>query len=260
MEKISRILVPFDFSETGKKGLDYAVQFVEGHNDMEIVLCYVSDNPDMERLQQEFERTRTSYGPNFRSPMSWVVGKEPLTDSILHIRETNNIDLIIMGTSGSAGSSTENTHASKLVLEADCPVLTVQGSAEEFKLKSIALVLGKDKIEDVEVLGTLLEVARRFNAMVHVLTVQNEPGVYGYSKADESNENVLEYYLENFYSHHMFMENPDVVAGIFNYAEEKDIDLIAILPRNHSKKAEPSEGLLTKELTVRSKVPVLAID
>lgn len=260
MEKISRILVPFDFSETAKIGLDYAVHFVEGHKDMEIVLCYITDDPDMERLKREFERTRTAYGPTFRAPMSWVVGQDPLTDAILNIRETQDIDLIIMGTSGTTGSEMGDTQTSELVLEADCPVLTVQGRPEDFKLKNIALVLGKDKIEDVEVLATLLEVARRFNALVHVLTIQNEPGVYGYSKADESNENVLEYYLENFYSHHMFLENPDVVAGIFAYAEEKDIDLIAILPRNHSKKAKPSEGLLTKELTVRSKVPVLAID
>jgi hypothetical protein len=41
---------------------------------------------------------------------------------------------------------------------------------------------------------------------------------------------------------------------------EKEIDMIAILPRNHSKKGQPSEGKLTEVLTLKSSTPVLAID
>jgi hypothetical protein len=51
-----------------------------------------------------------------------------------------------------------------------------------------------------------------------------------------------------------------VVEGIFSYVSKKDIDMITILPRNHAKKSEPSEGQLTQVLTQRSQVPVLAID
>jgi K+-sensing histidine kinase KdpD len=105
-----------------------------------------------------------------------------------------------------------------------------------------------------------LEVSRTFNAKVHVLTVQNSPEIKAYSKVDEKNENTLMYYLEEFYSEHTFTENQDIVEGIFNYTNTHNIDLIAILPRHHSKKSEPSEGLLTRELVLKSKIPVLTIE
>jgi hypothetical protein len=120
--------------------------------------------------------------------------------------------------------------------------------------------LGKEKIEDTEALQTLLDLARKFNAKVHVLTIENKPGSYGYSNIDVENESTLGYYLENFYVDHTFIRNPDLVEGIFSYVSKKDIDVITILPRNHIKEGEASEGQLTQMLTLHSKVPILAID
>jgi len=261
MDKISTILVPFDFSETSKNAFEYAVSYVGRDENMKILLAYISSDIAPENMQEAVENLKNQYANTLRSSMEWIIKSGSLTESIMDIQKNQKIDLIIMGTSGLGDEKdVAVTNTSKLVVEADCSVLVVPESTKTFNIQKIVLVLGKDKIEDVEVLGTLLEVTRRFNSMVHVLTIQNEPGTYGYSKADESNENVLEYYLENFYSHHFFMENPDVIEGIFSYVSEKDIDMIAILPRNHAKGTTPSEGRLTKELTMHSKVPILAID
>jgi hypothetical protein len=164
-----------------------------------------------------------------------------------------------MGTSG-ATSTDNHTHTSELVAQANCPVLVVPEEPREFRVKNIALVLGRDEIDATEDLGVLLDVARRFNARVHVLTIENEPGTYGYSKSEEKNERLLDYYLESFYADHIYIENKDVFAGISQYVAEKEIDMIAILPRNHSKKGQPSEGKLTEVLTLKSSTPVLAID
>ena len=68
------------------------------------------------------------------------------------------------------------------------------------------------------------------------------------------------YYLENFYAEHTFTENEDIVEGIFHYAETHNIDMVAILPRHHAKHGVPSEGRLTKELVLQSKIPVLTIE
>ncbi|HZJ18840.1 MAG TPA: universal stress protein, partial [Pricia sp.] len=169
--------------------------------------------------------------------------------------------LVIMGTLGTnKDGNAEQTNTSKLALEADCPVLVVPNGHRDFQLKRIALVLGKEEIDDTEDLGALLEVARRFNAKVHVVTIKNRQGSYGYSEEEEKNEKAIEYYLENFYSERVFINNEDVVDGILAYASNHDIDLVAILPRNHTKRSEPSSGQLTQLLTLHSKVAVLAID
>ena len=212
-------------------------------------------------LEEAFLVEQEKYQKRLKCPMKWITAWGSLTDALIKIQKTRNIDLIIMGTSGAFNekdSMASNT--SKLVLEADCTVIVVPQNVEELQVRNIALVLGKNEIDDTKVLGTLLKVVRKFNTKVHVLTIENEPGTYGYSQADEKNENALEYYLEAFYSHHIFIENPDIVKGIFNYVTEREIDMIAILPRNHTKNSDSSEGRLTKMLTLKSKVPVIAIN
>ena len=59
---------------------------------------------------------------------------------------------------------------------------------------------------------------------------------------------------------HSFSKNQDVEEGILEYINEKKIDMLAILPRNHAKKSTPSEGRLTKLLTLHSEIPVLTLD
>lgn len=261
MKKIRRILIPFNFSRTAKRALDYAVDYVGMDENQKIVLAYISDNKNLEKLREEFKTTEDKHQASLKQPIEWISASGILTETLVKIQKTKNIDLILMGTFSSLGVwDDELSNTSKLVLEAECPVLVVPFGLEKFRLKNIALVLGKEEIENTKVLDTLLQVARKFNAKVHVLTIENKVESYGYSKIDEKNENALQYYLENFYSEHIFIKNPDILEGILTYTSEKKIDMIAILPRNHTANSKSSEGQLTQMLTLHSKIPVLAID
>jgi len=145
------------------------------------------------------------------------------------------------------------------VLQANCPVISVPYGCAINEPKDIALVLGGDKIDDKDVLRVLLDIARTFDSRVHVLTIYKE-SVYAEEAVKEQTENLLEYYLEHFYTEHTFNKNQDVEEGILTYIQEKNIDLLAILPRNHTMRSTPSEGRLTKLLTLHSEVPVLTLD
>lgn len=263
MNKISKILVPFDFSASAKKALEYAVAFVGRDGAIQIVLAHISGLSNLKLLPENFMEIVEKYSGTLKNKLEWTNQDGTLTTSLLDIQRDKDIDLIIIGTSGAdEKDDTAHTHTSKLVLEADCTVLVIPDGHQnhDFLLKRIGLVLGKEEIDDTKALGALLEVARRFNAKVYVLTIENLPGSYGYSKADEKNENAMEYYLEDFYEEHVFIKNKDVVEGILDYASKSELDLIAVLPRNHAKNSKPSEGQLTALLTKHSKVPVLAID
>ncbi|SDE48495.1 Nucleotide-binding universal stress protein, UspA family [Pricia antarctica] len=261
MNKISTILVPFDFSKSAKRALEYAVAFVGRDDDIQIVLAHISGHGNFKLDPGNFTKLAEKYGRALRKKLEWTIQGGSVTQALLDIQKTKKIDLVIMGTLGTnKEDSAEQTNTSKLVMEADCPVLMVPKGYQDFQMKRIALVLGKEEIDDTQDLGALLEVARRFNAKVHVVTIKNRPGSYGYSEEEEKNEKAIEYYLENFYSERVFINNEDVVDGILAYAENHDIDLVAILPRNHAKRSEPSAGQLTQLLTLHSTVAVLAID
>jgi len=261
MSKISTILVPFDFSTASETALDYAVQFAGNDQNLEILLAHVRSDLRASGLEDQFLKLKQHYAKDLGNPLKWIEVVGSLTDSLKRIQENQKIDMVVMGTSETHENEVKLiSNTSKFVSEVDCPVLVVPENFEEFQVKNIALVLGKEEIDDREALVTLLDVSRRFNAKVHVLTIENTSEVYGYSKADQTNENLLEYYLENFYSEHTFIENSDVVKGILSHVTEKEMDLIAILPRNHAKRSNPSEGRLTEMLTLKSKIPILAID
>ncbi|RKR08042.1 nucleotide-binding universal stress UspA family protein [Maribacter vaceletii] len=259
MNTISKILVPYDYSTSADKALDYAVQFVADEK-ININLIHVSNNADNDKMRDTYESLSKKYENKLKIPMTWSLGWDgPVTDVIMEAQEEKKSDLIIMGTSGWSLNK-DVSLTSKLVKESKYPILVVPEDTKKQEIKNISLVLGKNEIDKPTALKTLLSISQKFNAKVHVLTIQNEPGTFGYTESDEKNENTLMYYLENFYSEHTFIENPDIVEGIFSYVNEHDIDMIAILPRNHTKKAIPSDGLLTKELVLKATVPVLTIE
>ena len=263
MSSIDKILIPFDFTEPAIAALDYALNFVGFDRPITVEAIYASE---MEFCKAEEEETKSNYKKTVQSlnrrtriePKLEIV-EGGLVKSVLEARKSHGADLIIMGTMGDQSVEEHLTNASKLVLESDAPVITVPFGTEIMVPKEIALVLGKEEIENPKILGLLLHIARSFNANVHVLTIYRE-SIYGEKAVVETNEESLEYYLEHFYSEHNFEKNEDIEKGILEYIEEKNIDLLTILPRNHAQKTKPSEGRLTKLLTLHSTVPVLTLD
>ena len=260
MNKISTILVPYDFSKAAQAGFRYAMDFAGHRPRIHLRVCFIMDEGSSDSLKTAFEELTKGLSKAFRAKISWTSLIPGSVAGLLEKSREEPTDMIIMGTSGSGDPGTP-TKTSELVLSAPCPVLVVpKGTPEEFSLSRIALVLGPNEIDDPSLLATLLDVSRNYGAQVTVLTIENEPGTYGYSPEEERNEHLLEYYLESFYSHHAYIKNKNVVEGIFDYVDKHEIDMVAILPRKHSKEGTPSEGRLTRILTLQTKTPLLAIE
>ncbi|NKI31281.1 universal stress protein [Croceivirga thetidis] len=263
MSTIKKILVPFDFTEPSIAALDYTLNFVGWERPIEVTALYVSQSlvSDTERktATKRFAKTVASLNRKTHFHPELLISEGDLSETILEIRKLQQANLVIMGTFGDSSLDAHETNTLKLVLEADCTMISVPFGTEASTPKEIALVLGKEEIENPHVLGLLLDIARSFDAKVHVLTIYKD-SIYGEKVMVETNEETLEYYLEHFYAEHSFEKNQDVEKGILDYIEEKSIDLLAILPRNHAKTTKPSEGRLTKLLTLHSNVPVLTLD
>ena len=263
MSSIKKILVPFDFTEPAIAALDYTLSFVGWQNPIQVVALYVSGTDVSETERQEakenFAKIANSLNKRTHFHPELMISEGDLTGNILNARKTLGANLVIMGTLGDSSVEEHVTNTSELVLQADSAIITVPFGTEIKTPKDIALVLGKEEIEQPRVLGLLLDIARSFNSKVHVLTIYKE-SIYGEKVLVETNEETLEYYLEHFYAEHNFEKNQDIEKGILDYIEEKSIDLLAILPRNHAQKTKPSEGRLTKLLTLHSSIPVLTLD
>ncbi len=260
---MKNILIPFDFSGVSLNALKYAIQFAGRNQNLELNLLYISDKDikkeDEEKLQKKFENLILENQGHDKPKIIFTLKIGELISTIVQMREKYAMDLVIMGTKGADDGEPQVTQTSKFVLAADLPILVIPPN-HVFKLNKILLVLGEDEMQDTSTLNVLLDVSRYAKAEVHVLTVIRNKESLGYSEADERNENTLQYYLENFYSHHSFAENEDIVEGIDDYIKKYNIDMLAIMPNTHAMERKPSKGKLTQELTLKSNIPVLILD
>ena len=259
---MKNILIPFDFSEVSKNALEYAVRFADNDPTINLFLLNIAEgDDDAIATEEKFQDAIKKYQKPQYPEIHTLVRKGKMTPSIVQLQKELKIDLVIMGTRG-AEPNEENlaTTTSRLVQEADLPILVIPEKYQGFRLDTIILSLGNERITDRSPLYTLLDVSRKHKAQVHVLTIQQHEMAMGYSEDDESNEATLNYFLEMFYSHHSFEENEDIEKGILNYIDKHDMDMLAIMPKTHLKGNEASEGRLTRLLTLHSNVPLLVLD
>jgi nucleotide-binding universal stress UspA family protein len=259
MNNVRKILLPVDFSPISETALHYVAGLVHKQDNISIKLLHVClEDTSNEQIHQLEERLEQLSAPlrNHVPPINIEVRKGEVVRNILDTQEKEESDLIIMGTSGAAAEEIQ-TNTSNLVLQADCPVLVIPEKFSKFSISNIALALGPNIIDNSNGFQVLHDLARTFDAKVHVLTVNREGETVSF---EDENEEVLEYYLDSLLYFHAFPQNSDIELGITNYVDQNDIDLLAIIPRNHAKQAKPSEGRLTKLLTLHTKVPLLTID
>lgn len=259
---MKNILIPFDFSKVSQNALEYAVQFAGKDPSTQLFLLHVATGEFTdEEIESKFEESTSKYKKPLFPKIHTLKEKGKLIPNIIQIQAEMNIDLIIMGTGGAEGNE-ENlaTRTSRLVQEADLPVLVIPDNYNFFNLKTIIVTIGPEKIVDTSPLNVLLDVSRRFKAEVHLLTVHKDEVYTGYSPDDETNENILQYYLENFYSHHSFSENEDIEKGILEYIDRHEVDMLSIMPKTHLKNEYASEGKLTRLLTLHTNIPLLVLD
>ena len=263
MNRIHHVLIPTDFSPCARVAFRYAQHLAADDASFALTMLHVphrtSNFSEREAIQQRFARMKESLPPRLQATSQFLVQEGELVTTILSTQQTQNADLIVMGTYGSDEEEAQaDSRTARLVLEADCPVLVVPDEAQDFRMKQIAVALDQHDIDDESSLGVVHDVARWFGAKIHLLTIR--PQTSTTSAQDQEAERLLEYYLETLDYRHAFPQNADIEQGITDYVREHDIDLLAMLPRNHAQKTQPSEGRLTKLLTLHTEIPLLAID
>jgi nucleotide-binding universal stress UspA family protein len=151
VNRITRILVPTDFSETSDAALIYARQLA-GSLGASLHLVHVFDDPYGDALVAEvsasvYESMRASAiaaarrelmrrlpaedRQRFRGSSAMVTGLA--ADAIVEYAADHSMDLIVMGTQGRSGFAhlLLGSVAEQVVRSAHCPVLTVRAGAVE---------------------------------------------------------------------------------------------------------------------------------
>lgn len=271
------LLVPTDFSQEAQDALKIAMDMAKTI-DGRVILLHVVDAPAtgqfstqgsgsggnslddiftmklIERMQSNLDEAASPYNTDI---LTTELALGDLYEEINKRVQNEAVDLVIMGTKGAVGFQEVmvGSNAEKVVRRSHCPVLTVKNGTVNDHPKNI--VFASDFSENYDkIAARLKEFQEHYNATLHLLFV-NTPNKFELSSKSNARmkEFISRYGFENctanIYNHR------DEEDGILGYAEEFDMDLIAVA--THSKKglAHLLSGSIAEGVVNHSNKPVL---
>lgn len=128
-EKFSKILVAVDGSETSINAAGYAIAMAKKDNAQLIALTVIVKENDKVEAQQWFDKIgKKAQENNIQLKTEIIDIPMSVEGAILNYAESENVDLIVIGTRGRSGITRMllGSVASEVVTYATCPVMVVK--------------------------------------------------------------------------------------------------------------------------------------
>jgi len=276
--EIKKILIPIDFSETALLAIEHGA-FMAKLNKADIILVHVLEHnwqnfnivaPEIkfekpanvltiieEKLKIVAEKIRKDYGVN-----SICISSEGnICKEIVQLAESENADLIVMGTHGASGFEEffMGSNSYKVVTLSPCPVLTVQSHSRRVGFSEILLPIDNTGHSRQKVAYTI-ELAKKYGARIHVLGLLDEEDTQDLSKFNLKIEQVKEFIEKN-----EIPATAEIKVGgnqaknTIVFAKQHNADLIAIMTDQEENFTGSFLGAYAQQIVNHSWVPVLSI-
>jgi nucleotide-binding universal stress UspA family protein len=274
---MKKFLVPTDFSDTSKNAALFAAQAVADVKDAKIILYNVSDKiaagsdgsllteTDSDRAivlgnaLQQLKEELLAVASTLTIDCVLEEGSSLIDNMERYVRHYD-IDMVIMGITGATrleqifmGSNTLN-----MVNTGLCPVLIIPPDAAFRQIKNVVLASDLKDVATTTPVEPIKSVLSIFKPHLHIVNVDHEHYV---AVTDEykSEISILEKMLVDYKPEFYFIRQYDFLDAISQFAQDKNIDLIIIVPKKNSFLGGLFKSSHTKKLAYHSHVPIVAI-
>lgn len=249
---MKKILVPIDFSEQAEFAAKVAAKIAE-QTDSELLLLHMLELPSsiadpinynnadkspttllyMKKAQEKFEKLTKRYFLRNVKIVKLVCFRKAF-DGIITESTKQNVDLIVMGSTGTSGideilvgSTTE-----KVVRFSDIPVIVVKNEIDDFKIDNI-IYASDYRTYYKSGFKKLIEFAAKFEAKIHLLRVITPSNFESSFVAKQSIDNFIKETDINEHTINLYNDT-SIEEGVLHFAEEIKGDIIAI--NTHSRR------------------------
>lgn len=255
------VIIPVDFSETSLNAARYAAGMLSGKTDTHVVLYNMfKDEEDAATAGQYLDSLKAELEQKGVTNIECVREQgTDLIDCLGRLAFQKTAELIIMGISEKEewrqlffGSNTL-----KMTEQNVCPVMIIPAEAKYNGIKNIALASDFQNVDatvPVLAIKTVLEI---FNANLHIVNVDNEHYVTLTQEYLDERAKMQKMFAE-FKPEFYFIGMNDFYEAIEQFAKDRNIDLITIIPKNHSFINNLFSSSHTKKLAFNTTVPLLA--
>ena len=271
---VSKLLVPYDYSESAAIGLEHAVIFAKSFN-AEIFLLHISEASTFQNslthlfssVEKKAEETskekldeiaqRISNESGIKVTVMTEVGKT--YKMISTVAASIEADLIFMGTHGSSGSGYSiGSNTTKVVQESNCPVIAIQNHAEKSSYDTIILPLD-DTPESRQKVPFAMEIARKYNAKVVVVGLLESNNDDYTRKFYLKINQVQDYLAEHGCDSVSAVYQGDLFKNTIKACEEHNGDLLVIMTEQEPGITGLLMGTYANKVINGSRIPVMTI-
>lgn len=272
MTNIKNILVPIDFSTCANNALKYAIEIANVFKaNLYVANAYHIPVPIAEGAMISYTTLYEEVAKDSEKSLEKAINKINtkdvsikklavagyLIDVLESIISKNKIDLVIMGTKGEGNISNKllGSNTSHIMKKIITPVLAIPDGYSFTPIKNIAFASDYQPTKSGQ-LNPLKQVAEKFNAHIHIINVTDK--VEKTTVEEASTGIQLDHFLENV-SHSFHLEdNDNVFEGIQNYIDTHPIDMLSIIPRQHSFLDKLFTSSVSKKLALKANIPILS--
>ncbi len=270
---MKKILLPTDFSESSRHACEYALNLYQDDDvrfilintyvmpvstaEMLISINDVLSQSSEEGLEEEKNYLESTY-PDLWNRIEVRSINGFLENVLLKIIQNENIDMIIMGTTGASGFKKFffGSNAAKVLRHVNCPTLTVPLSAPIVKPANIVLALDGDHLPDLTVIEPLIDVTKRFQAKLEPLHVNTDP------MQIESPANAMTNHIPAMHAFGNPMQNikaTTVLSGLQSFINSNKVDMLAMIHHKRSFIKELFHHSNTREMAMLGATPLMVL-
>lgn len=271
---MKRILVPVDFSEEAKCAAKVAAKIAKDTNS-DIYLLHMLELPEgvidmassgdnstpatllfMRKVHERFDELKNE---SFFEGLNVIeeVHFHKTFEGVIEESKKQNIDLIVMGSSGATGLKEiiVGSNTEKVVRHSNVPVLVVKKGSDNFEINNIVFASdfndeSKNKFQNV------IDFATIFNAKIHLLYVNTVHNFNTTKVLDAKIDNFISDF--NYKNFDAFIYNDvSVEKGILNFSRQINADIIALNTHGRSGLSKLFNGSIGQELSNHALKPVI---
>ncbi len=271
-----KIIVPVDFSANAQNAYLYARELAKIYDaTIEVVHIYmgsfdISDSLVIKQgksltevLQDQLDDLVNLYP---KEESSEVLTKVAVNTRLIHgftikkiveLSQEDSTMMIVLGATGQGDVIDRmlGSVSSAVAQKAYCPVLVVPKGAKVFSFKNI-LFASNYESADHQMLERIIAFNRPLDSTLHFIHVNEEEEDY-----DPIENKIFDKLFEqgepNFAFNLACVNAKSVKKGLFQYADENQVDLIVLVNRQRGLWESIIGASLTKNMTLRSNVPIL---
>lgn len=274
---MKKILVPTDFSDTARNAIDYALQLALQAN-AQLVLFNAyhptpvsADMPPETRSLEEIGKWSYASLNAIREDIYYRHGESLVVECVnrcgFAVEEIGDfaleydVDLIVMGMQGTGYISEKviGSVTTALMRDAPCPVLVIDRHVRFAPVKRVVFACDYLKPPRRPVFDALKDFVSLFpSPWIYVVNVKGDNNPQLSFLESRAQPRIREFLNHEGHSFHSVRED-DIVAGLRRFSEEKEADLMVMVPRRYSFWRGIFYSPLTKRMAFHTTLPLLIL-